>query len=183
MRIPCVAFVQSKQPAHALNKSHFSVAGQSRTPGNPNTLARTRSISISYLFERFFIPDILHVVQIIRCIIFETSHMTFVELVQHFLGQRCRMLLRVLMPADYLKVQNRNLVIHFVDHPRPVRRCVHGLIYYFVLTTVIPNMSTNKRDASPITMTAIAHCGNNISDSMARIGAAVFCITANIKVD
>lgn len=40
-------------------------------------------------------------------------------------------------------------------------------------------MSTNNRDARPITITAIAHCGNNTSDSTARTGVADFCITEN----
>jgi hypothetical protein len=34
-----------------------------------------------------------------------------------------------------------------------------------ILTTVTPKMMTNNRDANPITIPAIAHCGKNTSSS------------------
>jgi hypothetical protein len=48
-----------------------------------------------------------------------------------------------------------------------------------LLTTVTPKMMTNNRDANPITIPAIAHCGKNTSSSAyPTVGTTCFASTA-----
>jgi hypothetical protein len=48
-----------------------------------------------------------------------------------------------------------------------------------LLTTVTPKMMTNNRDANPITIPAIAHCGKNTSSSAyPTVGTTCFVSTA-----
>jgi hypothetical protein len=48
-----------------------------------------------------------------------------------------------------------------------------------LLTTVTPKMMINNRDANPITIPAIAHCGKNTSSSAyPTVGTTCFANTA-----
>lgn len=116
---------------------------------------------IDYLFRHLLfvspvVPDIFHIIKVVGAIVIETTHVTLIQFIQHVFSQRSRALLF----GVFLSIYQLQTKTKF-DDPEEFSQNSNPLM----LTTVTPKIITNKREANPITITAMAHWGNNTSFS------------------
>lgn len=87
--------------------------------------------------------------------------MTLVQIAKHFLAERYWLFcFRTLLSINQLEETWEEL--HYQSN---TQKCHKLISIRVLLTTVTPNITTNRREAKAMTITAMPHCGRNDSSS------------------